>query len=194
MGKIIYTPFLNYLRIAVDAQDKLVRYIQAAGKTSLDTDSFEDTADGQATIVVLYTIIALECYIYNYAARKLGESFSKKHVDSMRHHTKWMLVPKLATGKGIPADHKAIALLQKLIAARNDIVHAKAVNISPDRWNQQKERIISENWSIIDAALNAFRCIGELGSILSDIDPDEPSAKFLSQFLEFPNLSLEVRL
>ena len=193
MSNIIYTPFLNYLHIAVDAQDKLVRYIQAAGNTSLDTDNFQDTADGQATIVVVYTVIALECYIHNYATRKLGENFSKKHVESMGHHTKWLLVPKLATEEGIPADHKSIDLLQKLIAARNSIVHAKAVNISPDRWSQQKERIIAENRSVIDAAMAAFRCVGELGSMLSALDPDEPSARFLAKFLEFPKLALQFK-
>lgn len=190
MSNIIHTPFLNYLRIAVDAQDKMVSYIKAAGKTSLDTDEFQETADGQATIVVVYTVIALECYIYNYATRKLGENFCKKHVESMGHHTKWQLVPKLATGKGIPVDHKGIDFLKKLIAARNRVVHAKAVNVSPNRWEQQKQRIINDNRSILDAALIAFRCVGELGSELSKIDPAEPSAKFLAQFLQFPKMSL----
>jgi hypothetical protein len=171
----------------------MLGYVRATGKTSLDSDSFEGTADGQATIVVVYTVIALECYIQNYATRRLGENFCKKHIESMRHQTKWLLVPKLATGKEIPADHKGIVLLLKLIAARNRIVHAKAVNISPDSWDQQKERIIAENRSVLDAALVAFRCVGELGSVLGAIDPDEASAKLLAKFLEFPKLSLEFK-
>jgi hypothetical protein len=193
VSNIIYTPFLNYLRIAVDAQDKMVRYVQEHETTSLGSDDFQNTADGQATVVVLYTAIALECYIFNYAARKLGENFCKKHVESMGHQTKWLLVPKLATGKAIPSDHRAIVLLQKLIAARNDVVHAKAVNISPERWEEQKERIAALNRSILDAALNAFRCVGELGSALSTVDPEEPSAKLLTEFLKLPMLSLQVK-
>jgi len=193
VSNIVYSPFLNYLRVAVAAQDALVHYVQTSGRTSLDTDEFQDTADGQATVVVVFTVIALECYIHNYATRKLGENYTKKHVESMGHHTKWCLVPKLATGKSIPADHKSLALLHDLIFARNLVVHAKAVNVSPDIWGQQKERIIASNQTIMESALQALQCVGQLGSALASLDPGEPSAKFLAKFTDLRRLSLQVK-
>ena len=190
MSNIIYTPFLSYLRIAAEAHEKMVRYIDSTGRPSLDSDEFPQTADGQATIVVVYCVIALECYIFNYAARRLGERFCKKHVDSMSLHTKWLVVPKLATGKGIPPDHNGIDLLQKLITARNHVVHAKAVDVQPDKWEEQKAKITEGGGAILDAALNAFRCVGELGGALSEIDPGEPGAGILAGFLDTPKYSL----
>lgn len=190
MSSAIYTPFLSYLRIATEAHEKMIEYINSTGQTSLNSDEFPQTADGQATIVVVYCCIALECYILNYAARRLGESFCKKHVEHMKPATKWLIVPKLATGKGIPSDHTGVALLQKLVAARNNIVHAKAVNIQPDIWEEQKAKIIERDQATLDAAVCAFRCVGELGGVLSAIDPGEPSAGLLAAYLELPKYSL----
>ena len=56
---------------------------------------FENTADGQAAIVVTFSTTALECYISNYASRKLGETYFKKHIDNLNLHSKWMIVPRL---------------------------------------------------------------------------------------------------
>jgi len=190
MSNIIYTPFLSYLRMAAEAHEKMLQYIDATGRTRLNSDEFPQTADGQATVVVLYCVIALECYIYNYAARRLGETFCKKHVESMSLHTKWLVVPKLATGTAIPPDHNGIALLQKLIAARNSVTHAKAVNIQMDMWEEQKAKITDREKATLQAALSAFTCVGELGSALSAVDPEEPGAEVLAAFLGTPKYSL----
>jgi len=182
LSNIIYTPFLNYLRIAADAHAKLVEYIQSTGSTQLSSDSYEKTAEGQASVVVLFATVALECYIHNYATRKLGERFTQKHIEPMGHHTKWLVVPKLATGEGIPRDHKSMELLGKLVKARNCVAHAKAVNVDPERWSSQRDRIAAENKSVVEAALSAFNCVGELGAVLAELDPGEPSAKLLAEF------------
>jgi len=181
LSNIIYTPFLNYLRIAADAHSKLIEHMESTGRTQLSSDSYEKTAEGQASVVVLFATVALECYIHNYATRKLGERFTKKYIESMRHQTKWLVVPKLATGKEIRRDHRSVVLLGKLIAARNCVAHAKAVNVDPERWISQRDRIAAENRSVVEAALSAFNCVGELGAVLAELDPDEPGAKLLAQ-------------
>lgn len=193
MSNVIYTPFLNYLRIAADAHTKLVEYIESTGSTQLVSDSFEKTAEGQAAVVVLFTVTALECYIHNYATRKLGERFTKRHLESMGHHTKWLVIPKLATGQGIPAGHRSMQLLAGLIKARNRVAHSKAVNVAPERWGEQKKRIVTENRATVEAALSAFNCVGELGSVLTKLDLDEPSAKLLAEFNELPRFSLTAK-
>lgn len=190
MSNIIYTPFLSYLRIAADAHARMLQYIDNVGRSSIEDDKFQNTADGQATIVVAFCVISLECYIHNYASRKLGEAFSKRHIDSMNLHTKWLIVPKLATGKSIPADHKGIEHLQKLIKARNAVVHLKAVNLKPEAWEQQKRKITEANHLILEAALNAFQCVRELGEALFELDPNEPGAKLLAEFLSTPKYSM----
>lgn len=194
MGDVIYTPFMSYLSIAANAHEKMIQYINNNLCCSNKNDEFQHTADGQATIVVAFCVISLECYIHNYASRKLGETFSKRHIDSMNLHTKWLIVPKLATGKSIPADHKGIEHLQKLIKARNAVVHLKAVNLKPEAWEQQKRKITEVNHLILEAALNAFQCVGELGEALFELDPNEPGAKLLAEFLSTPKYSMVKKL
>ena len=190
MGDVIYTPFMSYLRIAANAHEKMIQYINNNLCCSNKNDEFQHTADGQATIVVVFCIISLECYIYNYASRKLGEKFCRKHIEKMNLHTKWIVVPKLTTGKGISADHQGIGLLRKLVKARNAIVHLKAVNLKPDLWEQQKQKISKTNKLILEAALDAFQCIGELGKALFELDSNEPGAKLFAEFLSTPKYSI----
>jgi hypothetical protein len=183
MNNIIYTPFLNYLRIAAEAHKKMVQYINSTGKTWLNNDEFPQSADGQATIVIIYCVIALECYIFNYASQKFSKTFCNKHFESMSLLRKWLEIPKVVTGKGIPPDNKGIALLQNLIKSRRNIIHARVVNIQPDKWDKQKTEIIKKQKVTLEAALSAFRCVGELGGALSVIDPREQGAKILAEFL-----------
>jgi hypothetical protein len=191
MCDIIYAPFLSYLKIAANAHERILHYIDEKHSTALYTDDFSQTADGQATIVIVYCSISLECYIYNYASRRLGETYCKKNIDRMSLYTKWLVVPKLVMGKAISCDHTGITLLQKLVKARNSIVHAKAINIKVEKWEQQKQNIIKADKEVLDAALNAFRCVGELGSALAKIDPNEPSANSLAEFLSTPKYQLK---
>lgn len=191
MSKVIYAPFMSYMRIAANAHSKMIEYINQVGRTALASDDFQNTADGQAIVVVVFSVIALECYIYNYASRKLGETFCKKHIETMNLHTKWVLIPRLATGKAIPSDHRGMELLQKLVKARNDVVHLKAVNLKPECREQQENKIRETNDRIFQSAVDAFQCIGELGEALYKVDPDEPGAQLLAEFLQTPKYTIE---
>ena len=71
------------------------------------------------------------------------------------------------------------------------VAHAKAVNVDPERWNSQRDRIAAENKSVVEAALSAFDCVGELGAVLTKLDPDEPSAKLLAEFQKLPRYELK---
>ena len=137
MSQITYIPFISYLRIAADAHARMIEYINSGEAADAD---FQNTAQGEATITVVFSTIALECFIHNYAALRLGEGYTDKHIEKMNLHTKWLVVPQLATGKAIPSDHRGIQLLQKLIKARNSIVHLKAKNIEWDLWRARSRR------------------------------------------------------
>ncbi len=190
MDHVIYVPFLNYLRIAADAHTNMVDYVERKGATCCSGDDFARTADGYASIVVIYTAISLECYIHNYASRKLGEKYCKRHVDAMNLHTKWLVVPKLATGSAIPSDHKGIEILQKLVKARNDTVHLKAANLKLGHSEEQEERIATHSRFILDTAMKAFQCVGLLGQELASLDPDEELAKLFAALADSPNYSI----
>lgn len=110
MSTILHIAFISYLRIAAQAHARMIEYVNSGEPEDAD---FQDTAPGQATITVVFSTIALESFIHSYAARKLGEGYTDKHVEKMNLHTKWLLVPQLATGKAIPSDHRGIELPSK---------------------------------------------------------------------------------
>lgn len=183
MSQITYIPFISYLRIAADAHARMIEYINSGEAEDAD---FQNTAQGEATITVVFSTIALECFIHNYAARKLGEGYTDKHIEKMKLHTKWLVVPQLATGKVIPSDHRGIELLQQLITARNSIVHLKAKNIEWEQWESAEQKITKTNRLILESAVKCFECIGLLGHALSERDPDDQATKLLASFTSTP--------
>jgi hypothetical protein len=190
-GQILYTPFLSHLRIATDAHTKMLRYVEEHGHERLQEHSFELTAQGQATVVVVFTITALECYIQLYAARELGERYATRHIEKLDLVSKWIVVPKLVTGRDIRSDHKGIEMLAKLVKARNDVVHLKGKNLKPDEWEVQKSTIIRNDRRILEAGVSAFRCVGELGRELYRLHPQEYGAGLLAGFLSTPDYKIK---
>jgi hypothetical protein len=190
MSEIIYVPFISHLRIALDAHEKMLEYLTEHNKAGLPDHSFEKTAQGYATVVVVFCITALECYIYNYASRALGEAYAERHIEKLDLLSKWILVPKLATGGSIRSDHKGIQLLQSLIKARNGVVHLKGKNLKLTCIEEQSTSIAEANRLVLDSAVTAFQCIGELGQALHQVAPDEPGAAFLAQFISTPRYRL----
>lgn len=77
-------------------------------------------------IIIAFSAMAIEAYIYDYAARHLGDEFVKDHLDKLDTLSKWIVVPKLITGRELPRQQKWFELLKKLIKARNSIIHHKS--------------------------------------------------------------------
>ena len=188
MSDILYLPFISYLDIVTDAHTRMIDFINCGQ----DEDGpFIQTSQGQATIAVVFSAIAIESFINNYAVRKLGSEYMKKHIDRLTPHTKWIVVPKLATGRQIPSDHHGIELLQKLFTARNLIVHLKCANVDFQRWSEKANSIRTDNFLILQSAVSCFECIGLLGQALCECDPDETVGQLFAQCLSLPKYQLE---
>jgi len=79
-------------------------------------------------IAIIFTHIFLEALIYDYGATHKSDSYIKKYVDKLDIKSKWVVIPKIVTGKDFPTDSKAFELLQKLTKLRNNIIHLKTSN------------------------------------------------------------------
>lgn len=79
-----------------------------------------------ASITIVFTTIAIEAHIYDYAARHLSDSFAKKYIDKLDLASKWVIIPKLITGKELPRGGEWYQLLKNLIRERNSIIHSKS--------------------------------------------------------------------
>lgn len=179
---IVYAPFLNYVSIVSAAYERMIELFEAGEYQGRDWHHYNDTPLAQAAIAVTFAATALESYIHNYAARKLGEAFAEKHIDSLSHESKWLIVLRMVSGREVRTDHPAMAELRALIKARNTVVHLKSRNIrSYEHMQATADASRNQRQLIVQAALDAFRCMGMLGEMLLEHDKEEHLAKLLSQ-------------
>lgn len=75
-------------------------------------------------IVIVFSTMAVEAYIYDYAARHLGDAFVKDHLDKLDTLSKWIVVPKLITGRELSRQ-------QKWFGAFEEIDQSKEFHHSP---------------------------------------------------------------
>lgn len=126
-------------------------------------------------IVIVFSAMAIEAYIYDYAARHLGDAFVKDHLDKLDTLSKWVVIPKLITGREMSRHEGWHGLLRKLITARNSIIHYKSseppVSI-PDLVKYLEKR--RENSKILlESARQAITLLDTLADKITEIDPEE---------------------
>lgn len=127
----------------------------------------------QAYIVIMFASASLEAYIWDYGARKLSDSFMKKHLDKLDIVSKWIVIPQMVTGKKVARGHHALAHLKQLSKARNAIVHTKSSSISE---NSELSQAKNKEEKVLAEVENAIGTLEELQQMLVDIDPDENNA------------------
>lgn len=156
--------------------------------TGDDADSFEfefvspieHEMLSHCLITVVFCALAVEGYIYDYAARNLGDSFVESHLDKLDVISKWVVIPKLITGKGFPKDSRGFQLLRQLVTNRNFIAHSKSapVLVFDERVDgfvsSSAARKIQEfNSTLLEKAKDAITALDELALIMEDLDPNE---------------------
>ena len=126
-------------------------------------------------IVIVFSTMAVEAYIYDYAARHLGDAYVKDHLDKLDTLSKWIVVPKLITGRELSRQQKWFELLKKLIKARNSIIHHKSSDapiFSTDIQQYMKKRDINSEL-LYEAARQSIALLNILADKIAEIDPEE---------------------
>ena len=77
---------------------------------------------------IVFSAMCLEAFIYDYAANNFTDTYAKKYLDKLDIASKWVIIPKMITGKDFPTDSQAFQDLQRLIKERNNIVHSKSTH------------------------------------------------------------------
>ena len=125
--------------------------------------------------MIVFSAIAVEAYIYDYAARHLSDKFVQSYLDKLDLISKWMIVPRLITGKSLPHSGKWMMLLKALVKERNSIVHSKSKE-TPFDLKEAKDfykKLNERNASIPQKARQAIELLNELAAELSNLDPEE---------------------
>lgn len=142
-----------------------------------ELDPIDAAIDEKAISAIVFAGMALEAYIYDYGARKVGEAMVEQHLDRMSLLDKWVTYPLIATGKPFPKDRQGYELLKKLVKSRNALVHARSKLIVlselPDGFEDRNKQ------ELVEAARAAIQAMEAVAEDFLQIDPKEPTAWFL---------------
>lgn len=110
------------------AANKMLVKSMPDDKEQLEFDlmRLQDEATQCAVIAIVFSAIAVESYIYDYASRNLSDAFVQNYLDKLDPVSKWVIIPRLVTGKDLPREHRWFELLKQLIQQRNTIIHHKS--------------------------------------------------------------------
>ncbi len=140
-----------------------------------EIQSLENTLIEQTFITIVFSAMAVEAYIYDYAARHLSDAFTRDHLDKLDTVSKWVIIPALVTGNELPGRESWLGPLKDLIKTRNSIIHHKSSE-PPARSQQAKtylEKLAKSEKSILDTAKQSITLLDLLADKISDIDPEE---------------------
>ena len=162
-------------------QDKLSQLTGDDAKyfSHSEIDPIEAEINNDCCIIIVMSALALEGYIYDYAARNLSDSLVED-VDKLDAIGKWVVVTQLVTGKKFPKDGKAYQLLKQLVGDRNYLAHPKSAPIlvyddKRDGWEMSNKALRMREFSnsLVDKAKNALSAIDELALIMENLDSNE---------------------
>jgi hypothetical protein len=137
-------------------------------------DVCEDGAFECGLAVILFAAIAIEAHINEYGSRRLGESCFKRHIDKLGTVSKWVLVPRLITGREVPRDCHAFQLLVDLFRWRNQLVHPKAKDIIFKDFVGDVEKRLDDRSKLFAFAPQAIKALEELAKAAQMLHPDDP--------------------
>lgn len=135
--------------------------------------SYEGEMARTSFILIIFTAIAVEAYIYDYAARHLGDSFVRDHLDKLDTISKWIIVPELVTGKGLSQRQHWHGKLKRVIQARNSITHYKSWDPSSLSAGDLQGKLEKSTSEIQQAAGQAVDLLRLLADKISEVDPEE---------------------
>jgi len=137
--------------------------------------SLEDELAKASLIVIVFSAMALEAYIYDYAARHLTDIFVKDHLDKLDTFSKWVIVPLLITGRELSHHQNWRELLKKLIKARNSTIHHKSSELPASSLDMTKylKKWRENSETLLEAAKQSTQLLNILADKIMEIDPQE---------------------
>lgn len=108
---------------------------------------YSSLMDESFTNAVIYGVMTLEAFMYDYATTKFSAGYYDKYLDNLRLLQKWLFIPKLAVGKMFAVEGQAYQALVELIERRNELVHYKSLKV-PDKdtlTNAQIKKLVKHS-------------------------------------------------
>lgn len=112
----------------------------------------------------IFFSLFLEAYINDFAARRLGDTYTRKYLDKLDVISKWVVLPKIITGKQIDTSRKSFEALKSLVALRNKFVHHKTMEATFENVKNNKS---------LDEQINLDMLIKAIKDIFKQLDDNE---------------------
>ncbi len=187
----------TFMRIAIESYNDYVKNnkelsrIIAEGGETIDghfiynrmTDYMEynqKVIHGKITVII-FLITYLESYIYDFAAIPLGDNYVEKYLDKLNLESKWMIIPKLITGKELDKSRNYWGDLKELIKWRNNLVHHKTTDANS---YIEKYPNVPELYDLTYDISKGFRMAKDLFKNLNEIDPERSHLSRINHYLE----------
>ncbi len=167
-----------YIQIVAEHLTKAAQLKNAVPSPAKTTSGGRDIGDALSrhyAIVIVFAAMSLEAYIFDYATRRISDTFVRNHLERMDVVSKYVVVPQLVTGRPVDRSKEWFALLKQLVRTRNELTHYKSQPIPtrPAEVAAFQERIRKREDRFRDAAQKVPLLFASLASELQALDPQE---------------------
>ena len=160
--KFAWTHHGDYFKLITDTygriqklrreHDQYERSLRGRDMSDDDVDflaSRNDAIGKLALIVIVFAAFTLEAYINHYGISRLSRNYFSKYLDKLDLSAKWLVIPRLVTGKKLNPGSRAMQDLSWLISLRNRLAHFKSKTITVEQikesdllWHEDAERAV----------------------------------------------------
>ena len=175
--KISWTYHGDYFKVVMDNYSRIQKLKREhdefqrnlAGKDISDDDvavlALKNDAIGElALIVVVFSAFTLEAYINHYGINRLSRNYFSNYLDKLDLLAKWLVIPRIVTGKKLDPGSHAMQGLSWLISLRNRLAHFKSKKITVGE-------IKESDWLWYEDVERAIRTVKRVVSLLKRVDP-----------------------
>lgn len=121
-------------------------------------------------VATVFTALAAEAFINHYAIIRLSKNYLVNYLNNLRLVPKWVVIPRVVTGKQLDQGSKAFEQLRTLVKRRNELVHYKTRRISI--WDEDSAVDVEEE---LEEAQGFILAVKELVLELGKLDPQADS-------------------
>lgn len=114
--------------------------------------------------VVIFCALTLESFINHYGIENLSRPFFEDHLDRLGPLDKWVVIPKMVTGKPFPKNREVYALMRELFQHRNHHVHFKS-------RRTKDQDVIRRHRLYMKQGARAMRAVRLAVDTLASLDP-----------------------
>jgi len=117
-----------------------------------------------AMVSIIFSALTLEAFINNYGIERFSRSYFDNHLDKLPAVSKWIVIPRLITGKEIELDTQPFEQLKRLFKRRDRLVHYKT------RKKKMSEIYEEDVWVTEEQSAEAVQTVVSIVEELSRID------------------------